>query len=137
MNVIVSLDPRTLAMRRTAISTLSEGLVFGDGHAWGLNSALPALTEIDPRSGQVVRTLTTPPSTSGNDYVVAGQNRLWVFRGSQLSELNPVTGRLTATARVYPVAPAFFSPAVIVTNGLWYLAQTSNGIALERIISAK
>jgi hypothetical protein len=138
MNAIVSLDPSTLTMHRTAISTLSAGLVFGDGHAWALNMARPALTEIDPRTGQVVRTLTTPPpSPTGDDYVVTGQNLLWVFRGSHLSELNLVTGHPTASARIYPVAPAFYSPAVIGTSGVWYLAQTSKGIALDRIISAK
>lgn len=136
MNVIVSLDPGTLAMHRTAITTTpSEGLAFGDGHAWELNSALPALTEIDPRTGQVVRTLTTPPSSpTGDVYVVAGQNLLWLFQGSQLSEMNPVTGRVITSTRVFPIGPALYSrPAVVSSNGLWYLAQTSNGIVLDHI----
>lgn len=140
MNVIVSLDPRTLAMHTAATQYLSEGWVFGDGHAWELDSGRPVLAEIDPRTGRVVRTLTAPPpDATGNDYVAAGHNRLWVFRGSQLTELNLITGRATISARVDPIAPSFpyYSPAVIVSSGLWYLAQTSNGIALDHLISAK
>lgn len=39
MNLIVSLDPRTLAMHTVPTRQLSEGLVFGDGHAWALDTA--------------------------------------------------------------------------------------------------
>lgn len=137
MNVIVSLDPRTLAMHTATTSQLSEGWVFGDGHAWALDTARPVLAEIDPQTGLVVQTLAAPaPDTTGSDYVAAGHDRLWVFRGSRLTELNPITGRAITSARVDPVAPALYAPAaVVVGSGLWYLAQASHGITLEKISS--
>jgi hypothetical protein len=131
--VIVSLDPRTLAMHAAATSQLSEGLVFGSGHGWELDSARPRLTEIDPQTGQLVRTLATPGPT-GNDYLTVGPEVLWVFRGSHLTELDPRTGQVIASASSYPVAAAFYPPAVITSTGLWYLAQTRTGIALDRIL---
>lgn len=132
MNVIVSLDPRTLAMHTIATRQLSEGLVFGDGHAWALDLGRPRLAQIDPRTGQVIRTLATPPpSKTGDDYAVAGHDLLWVFRGSLLAELDPRTGRVIASARTLPLAPAFSSPAVITSTGLWYLAHTRTGTALD------
>jgi outer membrane protein assembly factor BamB len=138
MDVIVSLDPRTLAMHRTATPSLSGGLVFGGGRAWGLDFGRPELTEIDPRTGNVVRTLATPPpSVTGDDGVVAGPDLLWVFRGSLLTELNPVTGQVITSARVSPIAAALCSPAIIIGAGLWYLAQTSHGTALDRVTSAR
>ena len=140
LNVIVSLDPRTLAMHTAATPQLSEGLVFGDGHAWALNLGRPRLAEIDPATGRVVRRLVTPaPSATGDDYVVAGHNVLWVFRGSHLTELNPGTGQVIKSARVNPITLAFYSPnslAVIVSTGLWYLAQTSSGTALNHITTS-
>lgn len=136
MNVIVSLDPSTLAMHTAATRQLSEGLVFGDGQAWALNLGRPRLAEIDPVTGQVVRTLAAaPPSATGDDYVVAGHNVLWVFRGSHLSELDPATGKVITSTTAYSVAPAFYSPAVVSGTGLWYLAQTSSGTALDRILN--
>lgn len=57
--------------------------------------------------------------------MVAGDGALWVFRGSRLTELNPGTGRVLASAPTLPVAPAFYSPAALTSTGLWYLAQTS------------
>jgi streptogramin lyase len=134
MNAIVSVDPRTLAMHWTATAQLSEGLVFGDGYAWALNSGRPRLAKINPHTGQVVRMLATPlPSLAGDDYVLAGPGALWVFRGAQLTKLNPQTGRVIASARVSPIAPAVYSPAVTIGTGLWYLAQTSGGTALDHV----
>lgn len=136
MNVIVSLQPRTLAMHTAATRQLTEGLAFGDGHAWALNLGRPRLAEIDPGTGQAVRTLVVPPpSETGDDYVVAGDDALWVFRGSHLTELDPGTGRVIASARNLPIAPAFYSPAVLTSTGLWYLAQTRTGTALNHVAS--
>ena len=137
LNVIVSLDPRTLAMHTAATSQLSEGFVFGDGHAWQLNLGRPRLAEIDPQTGRIVRRLATPPpSANGDDYVVAAHNALWVFRGSHLTELNPGTGQVITSTHVDPITLAFYSPnslAVVVNTGVWYLAQTSTGTALDHI----
>lgn len=47
-----------------------------------------------------------PPSATGDDYVAAGPSLLWVFRGSRLSQLNPATGTIIASARDDPIAPA-------------------------------
>lgn len=116
---------------------LSEGLVFGGGHAWALDRGRPRLAVVDPLTGQVIRTVTTPPpSTAGDDYVVAGPDLLWVFRGSRLSQLNPATGHIMTSARIDPIAPALYSPAVVAGRGLWYLAQTGHGIVLDRIVPA-
>jgi hypothetical protein len=91
--VIVRLDPRALARHETATAGLSDGLVFGAGHAWALDTGRPQLAVIDPLTGRVARTVTAPaPSTTGDDYVVAGPDLLWIFRGSRLSQLNPATG---------------------------------------------
>ena len=138
MPVIVRLDPRTLALHETATADLSEGLVFGGGDAWALDTGRPQLAVVDPLTGKVIRTVTTPPpSTTGDDYVVADVDLLWVFRGSRLSQLNPATGRIMTSARIDPIAPAFYSPAVVVGRGLWYLAQTGRGIMLDRIVPAR
>ena len=137
MPVIVRLDPRTLALHETVTADLSEGLVFGGGHAWALDRGRPRLAVVDPLTGQVIRTVTTPPpSTTGDDYVVAGPDLLWVFRGSRLSQLNPATGHIMTSARIDPIAPALYSPAVVAGRGLWYLAQTGHGIVLDRIVPA-
>jgi hypothetical protein len=138
MYVIVGLDPRTLALHTTATANLSGGLVFGGGHAWALDTGRPSLAVVDPLTGQVIRTLTTPPpSTTGDDYVVSGPDLLWVFRGSRLSQLNPATGHIITSARIDPVAPASCSPALIAGRSLWYLAQTSHGTVLDRISPAR
>jgi hypothetical protein len=135
MPVIVRLDPRTLALHETAAGDVSDGLVFGGGHAWALDTGRPQLAVVDPLTGQVIRTVTTPPpSTAGDDYVVAGLGLLWVFRGSRLSQLNPATGHIMTSARTDPIAPAFYSPAVVAGRALWYLAQTGHGIVLDRIV---
>jgi streptogramin lyase len=137
MPVIVRLDPRTLALHVTPVADLSEGLVFGGGHAWALDMGRPQLAVVDPLTGQVARTVTTPaPSTTGDDYVAAGPDLLWVFRGPRLSQLNPATRQIMTSARVDPVAPAFYSPAVVAGRGLWYLAQTGHGIVLDKIAPA-
>jgi outer membrane protein assembly factor BamB len=137
MPVIVRLDPRTLALHETATADLSEGLVFGAGHAWALDTGRPQLAVVDPLTGKVIRTVTTPPpSTTGEDYVVAGTDLLWVFRGSRLSQLNPATGHIMTSARIDPIAPAFYAPAVVTGGGLWYLAQTGHGIVLDEIVPA-
>jgi hypothetical protein len=92
---------------------------------------------VDPLTGQVIRTVTTPPpSTTGEDYVVAGPDLLWVFRGSRLFQMNPATGRILTSARIDPIAPAFYSPAVVAARDLWYLAQTGHGIVLDKIVPA-
>lgn len=138
MNLIAGLDPRTLAMRDTATVALSEGLVFGGGRAWALNEARPSLAAIDPLTGKATRTMAVPPpSATGDDYVVAGPGLLWVFRGSRLSQLNPATGAIIARARVDPIAPAFYSPALIAGRNLWYLGQTSHGTVLDQITPAR
>jgi hypothetical protein len=137
MTAIARLDPRTLALHETGTADLSEGLVFGGGHAWALDTGRPQLAVVDPLTGQVIRTVTTPPpSTTGNDYVAAGPDLLWVFRGSRLSQLNPATGHIMTSARIDPIAPAFYSPAVVAGRGLWYLAQTDHAIMLDRIVPA-
>jgi hypothetical protein len=137
MYVIVGLDRRTLALHVTATANLSAGLVFGGGHAWALDPGRPRLAVLDPLTGQVIRTLTTPPpSTTGDDYAVAGPDLMWVFRGSRLSQLDPATGHIMTSARIDPVAPAFYSPALIAGRSLWYLAQTRHGTVLDRIFPA-
>ena len=137
MPVMAGLDPRTLGLHETATADLSEGLVFGGGHAWALDTGRPQLAVVDPLTGRVIRTVTTPPpSTTGDDYVVADVDLLWVFRGSRLSQLNPATGRIMTSARIDPIAAAFYSPAVVAGQGLWYLAQTGRGIVLDRIVPA-
>ena len=137
MPVIVRLDPRALTLRETVTAGLSEGLVFGGGHAWALDMARPQLAVVDPLTGRVIRTVTTPPpSPTGDDYVVAGPDLLWVFRGSWLSQLNPATGHIMTSARIDPIAPTFYLPAVAAGRSLWYLAKTSHGIVLDRIVPA-
>lgn len=134
MPVIARIDPRTLVLRMSATAGLSQGLVFGGGRAWALNEGRPSLAVIDPRTGKMIRSMAVPPpSATGDDYVAAGPGLLWVFRGSRLCQLSPATGRIIASARVDPIAPAFYSPAVIVGRYLWYLAQTSHGTALDRV----
>lgn len=137
MHVIVRLDPPTLAMGTTATGYESVGLVFGDGHAWALSFGRPRLAEIDARTGKAIRRLATPPpSATGDDYAIAGHDQLWVFRGTHLAELNPTSGHVITSARVYPLGASSYPPAVpavITPTGLWYLAQTSHGIALDRI----
>lgn len=136
MDLIVSMDPRTLAMRTVPTGTLSEGLVFGGGHAWMLDAGRPRLYEVNPGTGRVVRTLATPPpSRTGRDYVAAGDGALWVFRGTQVTELNPGTGQAVARTGTMPVAPAVDAP-VITSAGIWYLAQTSTGTAVDHVASA-
>jgi hypothetical protein len=138
MHSIARLDPRTLALHTAATARLSETLVFGGGLAWALNEGRPSLAVADPWTGKVVRTLVTPPpSATGDDYVAAGPGLLWVFRGSRLCQLNPETGGIIATARVDPIAPAFYSPAVIAGRSLWFLAQASHGTTLESIAPAR
>jgi outer membrane protein assembly factor BamB len=138
MHVIVRLDPRTLALQTAATAYLSEGLVFGGGRAWALSAGRPRLAVVDPRTGKVIRSLATPPpSATGDDYLAAGPGLLWVFRGPRLCQLNPATGRIIASARVDLIAPAFYSPAVIAGQNLWFLAQTSHGTALDRIAPAR
>ena len=138
MKVIVSLDPRTLALRDTATPTLSEGLVFAGGQAWHLNEAGPTLAVINPLTDKLTRTLAVPPpSATGDDYVAAAPGLLWVFRGSRLAQLNPATGTIIASVRVDPIAPAFYSPALIAGRNLWYLAQTSHGTVLDQITPAQ
>ena len=137
MPVIARLDPRTLALHETATADRSEGLVFGGGHAWALDTGWPQLAVVDPLTGRAIRTVTTPaPSTTGDDYVAAGPDLLWVFRGSRLAQLNPATGHILASARIDPIVPAFYSPAVVAGRGLWYLAQTGHGIVLDTIAPA-
>ena len=90
----------------------------------------------DPLTGRAIRTLTAPPpSATGDDYVVAGPGLLWVFRGSRLFQLDPATGRIITSARIDPIAPASYSPALIAGRDLWYLAQIRHGTALDRIIA--
>jgi len=92
---------------------------------------------VDPLTGRAIRTVTTPaPSTTGDDYVAAGPDLLWVFRGSRLAQLNPATGHILASVRIDPIVPAFYSPAVVAGRGLWYLAQTGHGIVLDTIAPA-
>jgi hypothetical protein len=137
MPVIARLDPRTLALHETATADRSEGLVFGGGHAWALDTGRPQLAVVDPLTGRAIRTVTTPaPSTTGDDYVAAGPDLLWVFRGSRLAQLNPATGHILASVRIDPIVPAFYSPAVVAGRGLWYLAQTGHGIMLDKIAPA-
>jgi streptogramin lyase len=136
MNAVVSLDPHTLAMHTTATPQESAGWVFGDGYAWALNLDRPVLAEIDPHTGKAVRRLATPPpSATGDDDVAAGHNVLWVFRGSRLTELDARTGQVLTRASADPLAPALYMPAVVTSTSLWYLAQTSTGTALDRIVS--
>ena len=68
--------------------------------------------------------------------MVAGPDLLWVFRGSRLSQLNPATGHILTSARIDPIASAFYAPAVVTGGGLWYLAQTGHGIVLDEIVPA-
>jgi hypothetical protein len=111
--------------------------VSGGDRAWVLDMGRPRLAVVDPLTGQVARTVTAPPpGTAGDGYAVAGPDLLWVFRGSRLSQLNPVTGHSTASARLDPVAPALYSPAAVAGRGLWYLAQTGHGIVLDGIVPA-
>jgi streptogramin lyase len=138
MHMIVRLDPRTLAVHETATANLSQGLVFGGGHAWALDTGRPSLAVVDPLTGQVIRTLATPPpSATGDDYVAASPDLLWVFRGPRLSQLNPATGHIMTSARIDSIAPAFYSPALIAGRDLWYLARTSHGTVLDRIVPAR
>jgi len=138
MKVIVSLDPRTLAMHATATSSMSEGLVFAGGQAWHLNDSRPTLAVINPLTAKVTRTLAVPPpSATGDDYLAAARGLLWVFRGSRLAQLNPATGTIIASARVDPIAPAFYSPALIAGRALWYLAQTGHGTVLDQVTPAR
>ena len=136
MRRIVSLDPRTLAMHVTAAAGLTESLTIAAGHAWRLDNSRPKLTVVDPRTGRVIRTLIVPPpSATGDDDVAAAPGLLWVFRGPRLAQLNPVSGRIVASAHVEPIAPAFYSPAIVAGRSLWYLAQTSRGTALNHIVA--
>jgi hypothetical protein len=131
---IASLDPRTLAVHTATTPGRSQDLFFGAGHAWSLDHTRPSLAVINPRTGKLLRTLAVPPpSATGDDAVTAGPGLLWVFRGSLLTRLNPATGDAITRTRLDPLAPAFYSPAVIAGRSLWYLAQTSHGTALDRI----
>ncbi|MGN6676954.1 MAG: hypothetical protein ACTHKL_04140, partial [Streptosporangiaceae bacterium] len=114
MRKIISLDPRTLAMHRSATAGLSEGLTITAGHAWQLENSRPRLVMIDPHTGRAIRTLVVPPpSATGDDDVAAGPHLVWVFRGPLLAQLNPTSGRITTTSRVDPIAPTFYAPAIV------------------------
>ena len=137
MRRIIRLDPHTLAMHVTATAGLSESLTIAAGHAWRLETSQPKLALINPNTGQAIRTLAVPPpSATGDDGIAAGPGLLWVFRGSRLAQLNSVSGRIISSERVDPIAPAFYSPAIVAGRSLWYLAQTSHGTALSHVIDS-
>ncbi len=134
MRTIVSLNPRTLRTHATTTAGLTESLILGAGRAWGLSNSQPRLTVIDPSTGKVLRTFTVAaPSATGDDKIAVAPGMLWVFRGSLLTQVDPVSGQTISSARVDPLAPAFFTQTAVAGTSLWYLAQTSHGIALEHI----
>jgi streptogramin lyase len=136
MRRIIRLDPHTLAMHVTATAGLSESLTIAGGHAWRLETSRPKVAVINPDTGQAIRTLAVPPpSATSDDGIAAAPGLLWVFRGSRLAELNSASGRIISSERVDPIAPAFYSPAIVAGRSLWYLAQTSHGTALNHIIA--
>jgi hypothetical protein len=133
-DTIVSLNPRTLAMHTTPIAGLSEGLVFGGGYAWRLANDRPSLAMIDPRTGKAVKTFAVPrPSATGDDGAVAGTGLLWVFRGSDLTVLARPTGQPAGSSRVDPLAGSFGTAALVTGRTLWYLAQATGGMSLDRV----
>jgi len=135
---IISVDQRTLRLHGATTASLSGGLVLGGGKAWALDEGGPRLTEIDPQNGRTIRTLTVPaPSPTGDDGVVAGPDAVWVFRGSELVQLNPANGQPQARMHVEPLAPALYAPALIAGGNLWYLAQTHHGVGLDRIAATR
>jgi len=133
-DTIVSLDPRTMAVRSTTIASLSEGLVLGGRSAWRLSSRGPSLAMIDPNTGRVIRAFAVPPpSATGDDDVLAGPALLWVFRGSHLSVFSRSPWRLAASGRVAPLAGESGQPPAVPGRTLWYLAQSSTGTSLDRV----
>ena len=134
MSAIVSYEPCHLVRHVVSRAGESEGLTFGDGHAWALNSGTPRLAELNPATGRVVRVFTTaPPSADGGAYAHAGPGGIWVIRGRQITRLSPQTGAIRARDTGDPLAPAFYAPAVLATTGLWYLGQTRAGIVLDHV----
>lgn len=133
-DTIVSLNPRTMAMRTTRIASPSEGLVFGGGYAWRLANHGPSLAMIDPGTGKAIKTFAVPPpSATGDDEAVVGTSLVWVFRGSDLTVLSRSSGQAAGSSRVDPAAGSFGTGALVIGRTLWYLARAPGGTSLDRV----
>ena len=90
-----ALDPDTGAVeRRLAGLRVGSGLTFDGNHLWGCDG--DKILEIEPESGEVLRTIDVPPGGSG---LAWAEGALWLgqYRDRKILKIDPETGEVLET----------------------------------------
>jgi YVTN family beta-propeller protein len=86
---------------RTPLRLGADGVSAGEGYVWVANSLGNSVSQVDPRTNRLVRTIRV-----GHDpvAVAAGGGGVWVanYRDGTVSHVDPKLGRVVATIPVGP-----------------------------------
>lgn len=97
--MLLRIDPRT--RRATTRTRLADGvseLAVGEGSVWVRSAERRSLVRVDPRTGELDRTVRTPFRSR----LDVGFGKLWIARGAELVALDARTGRQLGPGTRFP-----------------------------------
>ncbi len=108
---LVRIDPETAeAVAALAIGSRPVGVAAGEGAVWVIGQGDRSLSQIDPETNAIVRTISLPPGESPEG-IVAGEGAVWTRHAFGLRKYDP------ATSSFPPLPNEIESPENITDSG--------------------
>jgi YVTN family beta-propeller protein len=106
---------------------VSNAIATGEGAVWVIDSAHDSVQRINPRQNKVVRTIHVGAAPRG---LAVGEGSVWVVNtvGNNVSRIDPATNKVIATIRVSSAGKTAAPQAVVVSNGMVWVASTDDKI---------
>jgi streptogramin lyase len=116
---LVRIDPETgEAVAALAIGSRPVGVAAGEGAVWVIGQGDRSLSQIDPETNAIVRTVSLPPGESPEG-IVAGEGAVWTRHAFGLRKYDPATSSFPALPNEIAGGTGFTNDIAAGHGSIW------------------